>query len=122
MAKTRDFATVIRKQLASDADLAAAVEREAFNAKIAVQIYDARKAAELTQEQLADRIGSRQSVIARLEDADYHGHSLSILRRIAAALNCTLSVELAPRKATGASHRRTAGGARKRPAARVSTR
>jgi hypothetical protein len=32
-------------------------------------------------------IGTTASVISRLEDADYEGHSLAMLRRIAAALN-----------------------------------
>jgi transcriptional regulator with XRE-family HTH domain len=43
-------------------------------------------AAGLTQQQLAERIGTTPSVISRLESADYRGHSLSMLRRIADAL------------------------------------
>ena len=46
-----------------------------------------RGKAKLTQKQLAERVGTTQSVIARLEDADYEGHSLSMLQRIAAAVN-----------------------------------
>jgi predicted transcriptional regulator len=46
----------------------------------------------LTQEQLAERIGTTQSVISRLEDCDYDGHSLSMLNRIAGALNKRLTV------------------------------
>ncbi|MFB2894243.1 helix-turn-helix domain-containing protein [Aerosakkonemataceae cyanobacterium BLCC-F50] len=42
----------------------------------------------------ADRIGTKQSVIARLEDADYEGHSLSMLQKIARALNQRLEVKL----------------------------
>ena len=36
----------------------------------------------LTQKELARRIGTHQSVIARLEDPDYRGHSLALLNRI----------------------------------------
>lgn len=43
---------------------------------------------------LADRIGTKQSMIARLEDADYEGHSLSMLQKIARALNHRLEVKL----------------------------
>ena len=43
--------------------------------------------AGLTQTELAELIGSKQPVIARLEDADYEGHSLTMLQRIAIALN-----------------------------------
>ena len=46
----------------------------------------------LTQKQLAELVGTTQSVIARLEDADYEGHSLSMLQRIAAAVNKRLEV------------------------------
>lgn len=41
----------------------------------------------MTQKQLAQAAGTSQQVISQLEDADYQGHSLSMLRRIAAALD-----------------------------------
>jgi transcriptional regulator with XRE-family HTH domain len=96
MAHTKNFADVIRKKLSADQDLAAGVEREYFNANIASQIYDLRKSHGLTQQQLAERIGTHQSVIARLEDADYEGHSLAMLTKIASALNRRLSVSFQP--------------------------
>lgn len=43
---------------------------------------------------IADPIGTKQPVIARLEDADYEGHSLSMLQRIARALNQHLEIHL----------------------------
>lgn len=55
-------------------------------------IYDARIAAGITQKQLADLVGTDQSVISRLEDADYEGHSLTMLRRIARALGKKLDI------------------------------
>jgi transcriptional regulator with XRE-family HTH domain len=54
---------------------------------VAQLIYDARTKAGLTQKQLAGLIGTSQPNIARLEDADYEGHSLTMLQRIAKALN-----------------------------------
>jgi DNA-binding XRE family transcriptional regulator len=65
------------------ADLA---EAEA-NDTVARKIYDLRKRAGLTQQQLASLAGTTTSVISRLEDADYQGHSLAMLRRIAGAVN-----------------------------------
>jgi len=55
-------------------------------------IYDARVKAKLTQKQLADLIDTDQAVISRLEDADYEGHSLTMLRRIAHALGKRLDI------------------------------
>ena len=51
-----------------------------------------REQAGLTQRQLADRVGTTQSVISRLESDDYEGHSLSMLYRIGAALNRRIAV------------------------------
>lgn len=64
--------------------------------RISMVIYDARKRAGLTQKQLADLVGTTQSVISRLEDADYEGHSLSMLQRIAKALNLRVEVRFVP--------------------------
>lgn len=89
---TKNFAEVIRRKLASDNDLAAAVDAERFNANIGSVIYEARTQAELTQKQLADRIGMHQSAIARLEDADYDGHSFKTLQRIASSLGKRIEI------------------------------
>lgn len=67
-----------------------------MNAQVAQLVYDAGTGAGLTQRQLAARIGTKQSVIARLEEADYEGHSLSMLRRIADAVGKRLEIRLAP--------------------------
>ncbi len=63
------------------------VAEATINAQVATSIYEARIKAGLTQQQLADRIGTKQPVIACLENADYEGHSVSMLQKIAIALN-----------------------------------
>jgi DNA-binding XRE family transcriptional regulator len=65
------------------ADLAEAEAKDT----VARKIYALRKRAGLTQQQLAKLVGTTTSVICRLEDADYQGHSLAMLRRVASALN-----------------------------------
>jgi len=82
-----------------DAKRLASLESEREKAAIAAQIYDLRNKAGLTQKQLADLVGTTQSVISRLEDADYRGHTLSLLERIATALHCRVEVQLLPDKA-----------------------
>jgi DNA-binding XRE family transcriptional regulator len=66
--------------------IAELAEAEA-NDIVAHKIYELRKRAGLTQQQLAKLVGTTTSVICRLEDADYQGHSLAMLRRVASALN-----------------------------------
>jgi DNA-binding XRE family transcriptional regulator len=65
----------------------AALEKAEAEDSIARKIYQLRTRAGLTQQRLAKLIGTTTSVICRLEDADYEGHSLAMLRRIAAALD-----------------------------------
>src|SRR3954467_6484152 len=85
-----------RKFVDGDAPRAAEVERERMNAEVAQLIYDRRVAAGLTQKELARLVGTTQSVISRLEDADYEGHSLTMLQRIAAALGHRITIDMAP--------------------------
>jgi transcriptional regulator with XRE-family HTH domain len=71
-------------------------------AQVSMIIYDVRKQAGLTQRQLANLVGTTRSplaqaelsVIARLEDADYNGHSLPMLARIASALGQKLEIKM----------------------------
>ena len=72
------------------------IEEETINAQVARMIYEVRTQAGLTQQELARLVGTKQPVIARLEDADYEGHSLSMLQRIATALNQRLEIHLVP--------------------------
>jgi len=90
--KTRDALQMIDRMVGDDAGLRRLIVEAGVNAHIAQLIYDARVAAGLTQAQLAKRIGTKQPVIARLEDADYHGHSLSVLQGIAEALDRRLEL------------------------------
>jgi transcriptional regulator with XRE-family HTH domain len=70
---------------------------------VARKIYDLRMQANLTQGELAKLVGTSTSVISRLEDADYEGHSLAMLRRIAAALNKRVEIRFVSLKGAGSS-------------------
>ena len=99
MAKTSDAVEILKRKTGIDPDTDPEMLQIAENYRVAQMIYDARHAAGLTQQELATAIGTTQSVISQLEDAEYEGHSLSMLRRIAAALHLKLRVELVPAEA-----------------------
>jgi ribosome-binding protein aMBF1 (putative translation factor) len=96
MAKTNDALKILQQMTEDDPELEEMIRESSLNAELAQLIYQARTQAGITQQQLADRIGTKQSVIARLEDAEYEGHSLSMLQKIARALNQRLEVHLIP--------------------------
>ena len=98
MAKTRDALKILDHLTGDDAALQQLIAEEAVNAKVARMIYEARTKARLTQQQLADLVGTKQPVIARLEDADYEGHSLGMLQRIATALHRRVEIRLMPQR------------------------
>ncbi len=81
-----------RRYIAGHPDQETALEEARLNAAIAQDIYDLRTKAGLTQKQLAELVGTAHSVISRLEDADYEGHSLRMLQRVSAALNRRVEV------------------------------
>jgi len=84
------------RYIGEDPKLAAAFEEELAAAELAGQIYKLRRRAGLSQRQLAAKVGTTASVICRLEDSDYAGHSLSMLKRIAAALGRTVKIVFVP--------------------------
>ncbi len=75
-------------------------EEETANAELARKVYDLRTQAGLTQKELAKMVGTTASVISRLEDADYEGHSLVMLRRIAAAVGKRVEIRFLTVKRT----------------------
>ena len=96
MAKTKNALKILDRITGDDPELRDLIEEETINAQVARMIYEARTQASLTQQELARLVGTKQPVIARLEDADYDGHSLSMLQRIATALNQRLEIHLMP--------------------------
>ena len=82
--KSRNATEILKRLTGDDPELREMIAEETMNVQVARMIYKARTAAGLTQAQLADLVDTQQATIARLEDADYEGHSLSMLRRMVA--------------------------------------
>jgi ribosome-binding protein aMBF1 (putative translation factor) len=92
----------------------AGIAKARINLEVARMIYDARSNAGLSQRALAALIGSKQPVIARLEDVRYQGHSLTMLQRIAEALEQRLALRFVPsRKHSGSARRARPSSKRK---------
>jgi ribosome-binding protein aMBF1 (putative translation factor) len=90
--RTSDALALMSKLAGRDPEMLDLVEQEEANLDIARKIFELRTKAGLSQSELAKRVGTTQSVISRLEDADYDGHSLLMLRRIASALEKRLEI------------------------------
>ena len=94
---TTDALDIIhRRYYAGRRERIAQLQETIVNDDIARKICTLRLKAGLTQQQLARMIGTTASVISRLEDADYAGHSLAMLNRIAAALNAQVKIDFVP--------------------------
>lgn len=65
---------------------------------LAGQMLKARTKAGLTQDAVAERMGTTKSAISRLEAAGRHAPSLATLKKYAAAVGCELQVKLVPQK------------------------
>ena len=87
--------------------LAAARKRPGFNDtydileleyNVASQMLKARAKSGLTQDAVAERMGTTKSAISRLEAAGRHTPSLATLKKYAAAVGCDLKIKLVPQK------------------------
>ncbi len=74
------------------------IERERQKFALGELIRHAREARGLTQQELADRVGTSQSHISRIEDANYDRLMVSTLQRIAFTLRQRVEVRLTPIK------------------------
>ena len=61
---------------------------------LASQMLKARTKAGLTQDAVAERMGTTKSAISRLESAGQHAPSLATLKKYAAAVGCELQIKL----------------------------
>lgn len=97
-AKTADAVALLNRHFGDGPERRAEIDQIKQDLAIGEQIHHARKAAGLTQKQLADRVGTTQSVISDLESAEYQGHSMPMLRRIAEALGMSVRVSFVEQK------------------------
>jgi ribosome-binding protein aMBF1 (putative translation factor) len=97
--KTSDAVEIIhRRYIKGDPKRLASLEEERANCEVAQKIYDLRTKAGLSQRELAKRVGTTASVICRLESADYEGHSLAMLNRIAQAFDKRVEIRFTKRR------------------------
>ena len=82
----------IHDELRRDRELNAAFQRELTRLQLANQIVTLREERKLSQTQLARRIGTHQSAIARMEQNTYRGYTVATLAKIAAAAGKHLEV------------------------------
>jgi len=79
--------------LMNDPEFAAAWHEAEEEFAIAREVIRARTAAGLSQQELAERLNTTQSAIARLESGT-HTPSVSTLKRVAEATHAKLRIEL----------------------------
>ena len=97
MKRRTNFDAYLEDQL-KDLDFASRFQKAGEAWDVALQLAALRKEAGLSQKELAQRVGTSQQQISRLESPSYEGHSLSMLRRVAEALGAKLRVEIQRRK------------------------
>ncbi|NOT01981.1 MAG: XRE family transcriptional regulator [Phycisphaerales bacterium] len=93
--KTADALRIIDRITGRSSKVRAMIADATIHAQVAEMLHEARTESGLTQRELAALVGTKQPVIARLENADYNGHSLSMLNRIAAALGRRVRISFA---------------------------
>ena len=94
---TTDAVNILhRRYFEGQPERLAELEEARASAEVARQIHELRTQAGLTQRELAKLVGTSHSVISRLEDDDYRGHSLAMLRRIAAAVGKRIEIRFVP--------------------------
>ncbi len=97
--RTSDAVEILhRRYYEGKPDRISQLEETRAEDELARKIYELREQAGLTQARLAKLIGTSESVIIRLEESDYKGHSLTMLKRIAAAVDKRVEIRFVPRK------------------------
>lgn len=96
--KPTNFDRYLAEQLKDDA-FAARFKQAGAAWDVALQLAALREQAGLSQRDLARKLKTSQQQISRLESPGYEGHSLSMLRRVAQALNARVRVSIEPEEA-----------------------
>ncbi|WP_193189040.1 helix-turn-helix domain-containing protein [Nisaea sediminum] len=89
---TIPFEKVLEEQLATDPEFRAEYEKQKPLNDLVIALIKARKKAGLTQEQVAARMHTTQSVVARLETGGSKKPSLELVARYAQATGNQITI------------------------------
>ena len=95
-----------REENMRDPEFRRLYKEEEAKFSVSQKIRKLREKLRITQQQLAKLTKTTQAAIARIESADYEGHSLSKLRELAEALGARLGIDFVPQKKR--KHKKTA--------------
>ncbi|MBI4516808.1 MAG: XRE family transcriptional regulator [Deltaproteobacteria bacterium] len=104
MKKATNFDRYLARQLRTPS-FARRYRQAAEEWNVALQLAALRQARGLTQSDVARLAGTTQQQISRMESADYQGHSLSMLRKVVAALGGSVRVHIEPTRAAAGTPR-----------------
>ena len=94
---TRHDHTAFLKKARARKGFSEAYQALGLEYEVVSQLLTARTRAGLTQDAVAELMGTTKSAVSRLESAGRHVPSLSTLKRYAQAVGCELQVKLVPR-------------------------
>ncbi|MDO8681669.1 MAG: XRE family transcriptional regulator [Acidobacteriota bacterium] len=122
MPLTKSTVATIDQRAKNDPDFAAAVDAELQAMRIEQELVALRNASGLSQRQLAEKLGVKQPVIAKLEAGKTRNIGLQTLVRAVKAMNGRIEVSITPKGHPGRTGRRRAVASRKAQRRRVVTR
>lgn len=96
-----------RREYQGRADRIEELEQTRREMSLGRKIRRIREEAGLTQEELAQEIGTQASAISRIEDADYDAHTVTLLSKVANALDMRLIIDFEPKQPHSPEHRDT---------------
>jgi transcriptional regulator with XRE-family HTH domain len=112
--KSPDLQRTYDRSVGNDPGRIGAYEEALADAEVGMMVHELRIFEGLTQAQLAERIGTTASAISRVESADYRGHSLAMLRRIAGAVGKKVAILFLPENEKVEPSARAANRSRKK--------
>ncbi|MBM9501054.1 helix-turn-helix transcriptional regulator [Leptospira sp. 201903071] len=96
--KTKDFDSLLKREL-KDKEFKKEYEALSNEFTLAKEIIKLRKKRNLTQKDLAEKIGTSQPAIARIESGNYKNLSLSFINKLAKALDAEPIIHLKSKSA-----------------------
>ncbi len=85
----------IREKILSNPEVKAEYDKLEPEFQIIREILDKRIAKKMSQKELAEKINTKQSAIARLEGGGYNP-SIGFLQKVAKGLDCKLEIKFVP--------------------------